>query len=89
VDITVLEKIPTGTNVFPDIAAGVDDDNNPLFTGAVVYSFNAVNLGVLVWNGTKWQSFCDYYTLLPASAVPDGNLVAELRIKNENIESQK
>jgi uncharacterized protein (TIGR02145 family) len=78
-----LEKIPTGTNVFPGITAGVDDDDNESLTGAIVYSTNAVNPGIYVWTGHKWVSICDHEPAIPVvvpavsiSAVP-GNTIIE------------
>jgi hypothetical protein len=59
VALTDLEKIPTGVNLFPGIQAGVNDDSNPDFTGAIVYNTTYVNSqtiypGLYVWDGEKW-----------------------------------
>jgi hypothetical protein len=68
VNLTDLEKIPTGTNLFPGIDADVNDDVNPDFTGALVYNTNTSQLyvsqqnsidlgakGIYVWNGNQWN----------------------------------
>ncbi|MDR1591284.1 MAG: fibrobacter succinogenes major paralogous domain-containing protein [Prevotellaceae bacterium] len=50
VSITDLEKIPTGTNLFPGITAGgvgdANDDVNAKLTGTIVYNTNALKLYV-------------------------------------------
>ncbi|MDR0865828.1 MAG: hypothetical protein LBO74_12990 [Candidatus Symbiothrix sp.] len=55
VDIIDLSKIPTGTNLFPGIVAGTNDDTNEAFTGAIVFNTNTTTgAGVYVWNGNDW-----------------------------------
>jgi hypothetical protein len=58
VSITDLSKIPAGSNLFPGITAGVNDDTNTGFTGAIVYNTNPQwGVGTYVWNGTYWAPF--------------------------------
>jgi hypothetical protein len=64
VALSNLEKIPTGVNLFPGIQAGVNDDSNSDFTGAVVYNTTYVNSqsiypGLYVWDGEKWGWLSD------------------------------
>jgi hypothetical protein len=55
VGITDLGKIPTGTNLFPGIIEGTNDDVNDDFAGAIVYNTNpATGKGIYIWNGTAW-----------------------------------
>jgi hypothetical protein len=48
--------IPSGTNLFPNIVAGSNDDTNLGFTGAVVYNTGTASVaaGVYVWDGYDW-----------------------------------
>jgi uncharacterized protein (TIGR02145 family) len=55
VSITNQSKIPTETNLFPGITAGLNDDNNSGFKGAIVYNTNPdTGVGIYVWTGTQW-----------------------------------
>jgi hypothetical protein len=48
--------IPSGTNLFPNIIAGTNDDTNLGFTGAMVYNTGTASVpaGVYVWDGYDW-----------------------------------
>jgi uncharacterized protein (TIGR02145 family) len=55
VSIIDLSKIPAGSNLFPGITAGVNDDTNTDFTGAIVYNTNPKwGAGTFVWDGSDW-----------------------------------
>ncbi|MDR1592208.1 MAG: hypothetical protein LBS16_04925, partial [Prevotellaceae bacterium] len=81
VSITDLEKIPTGTNLFPGIDADVNDDINLDFTGAIVYNTNAkFCLGVYVWDGNCWLKAGKDYQVKAAQ-------VATLDIPGQDIDT--
>ncbi|MDR0864270.1 MAG: hypothetical protein LBO74_04980 [Candidatus Symbiothrix sp.] len=55
VGITDLDKIPAGTNLFPGITAGTNDDTNTAFAGAIVYNIDPdTGKGIYIWNGEAW-----------------------------------
>ncbi|MDR1591640.1 MAG: hypothetical protein LBS16_01975 [Prevotellaceae bacterium] len=58
VSLIDLEKIPTGTNLFPGID-GTNNNVNTDFTGAIVYNTNDHLVpngdGLYLWDGNKWN----------------------------------
>jgi uncharacterized protein (TIGR02145 family) len=57
VSIADLSKIPTGgTNLFPGIIAGDNDNTNSSFIGAMVYHIGTPDIpaGIYIWNGVRW-----------------------------------
>ncbi|MDR1591624.1 MAG: fibrobacter succinogenes major paralogous domain-containing protein [Prevotellaceae bacterium] len=94
VSIPDLEKIPTGTNLFPGITAGDNDDVNADFIGAIVYN-NSANAafklevseqntidrgvkGIFVWDGNRWNSIGS--TLVYSLTFAPYNLGADLSV---------
>jgi uncharacterized protein (TIGR02145 family) len=71
VSIADLSKIPTGTNLFPGIIAGNNDNTNTAFKGAMVYHIGTPDIpaGIYIWNGVRWipPGGCD----CPAGTVAD------------------